>query len=104
MSTNIDQERFYQIILQPVVSEKATILADKHRQITFRVLPDANKREIKQAVEKLFGVTVLGVQVANMRGKIKRFGRTPGKRSNWKKAHVKLQPGDDIDFLGSSES
>lgn len=96
----MNEERIYQIILQPVVSEKTTAAADKHRQIAFRVLPDANKREIKEAVEKIFEVEVLNVQVANVRGKIKRFGRTPGKRKNWKKAYVRLQQGHDIDFLG----
>ncbi len=95
----MNEERLCRIILQPVISEKTTRAADKHRQISFRVLPDANKTEIKQAVEMLFEVKVLNVQVANVRGKIKRFGRTPGKRENWKKAHVRLQEGDDIDFM-----
>ncbi len=93
-------ERLYQIILKPVISEKTTRIADKHRQIVFQVLPDAKKDEIKRAVEKLFEVKVRSVQVANMRGKIKRFGKTPGKRNNWKKAYVRLHEGHDIDFLG----
>jgi large subunit ribosomal protein L23 len=99
-SKKANQERLYQIILKPVISEKTTIAADKYRQIVFQVLPDANKDEIKQAVEALFEVKVENVQVTNVRGKIKRFGRTPGKRKNWKKAYVKLQEGHDIDFLG----
>ena len=67
----------------------------------FEVLTDATKNEIKTAVESLFEVSVEGVQVINVRGKIKRFGKTPGKRTNWKKAYVRLAEGDDIDFLGS---
>ncbi len=94
------QERLYQIILRPVISEKSTIAADQRRQIVFQVLPDASKGEIKQAVETLFEVKVRDVQVANVRGKIKRFGKTPGKRNNWKKAYVRLHEGHDIDFLG----
>lgn len=97
-------ERPYQILLRPLVSEKTTAAADKHRQIAFRVAADASKAEIKQAVEQLFEVKVARVQVAHMRGKIKRFGRTPGKRSNWKKAYVRLQEGHDIDFLGMASA
>ncbi|SVA02671.1 uncharacterized protein METZ01_LOCUS55525, partial [marine metagenome] len=69
--------------------------------VVFEVLTDATKNEIKTAVESLFEVSVEGVQVINVRGKIKRFGKTPGKRTNWKKAYVRLAEGDDIDFLGS---
>ena len=96
----MNSERLYQIILKPVISEKTTIVADQHRQITFQVLPDATKGEIKQAVESLFEVKVDSVRVINVRGKVKRFGRTPGMRSNWKKAYVTLAEGHDIDFLG----
>ena len=98
--TSVKDERLFQIILRPVISEKSTIAADKSHQIVFQVLPDASKTEIKAAVEKLFEVKVQQVQVVNVRGKIKRFGRFPGKRSNWKKAYVRLQKGHDIDFLG----
>ena len=100
VSTAVKDERLYQVILRPVISEKSTIAADKNQQIVFEVLPDASKTEIKAAVEKLFEVKVRQVQVVNVRGKIKRFGRVPGKRSNWKKAVVRLQEGHDIDFLG----
>ncbi|MGR3985119.1 MAG: 50S ribosomal protein L23 [Gammaproteobacteria bacterium] len=93
------QERIFQVLLRPLISEKTTAAAEKHRQIAFQVLPDAGKSEIKRAVEALFEVEVIGVQVANVRGKIKR-GRTPGKRANWKKAYVRLQEGQDIDFVG----
>ncbi len=100
MTSAINDERLHQIILKPVISEKTSMAADKHRQIVFQVLPDADKNEIKLAVEALFEVKVRSVQVANVRGKIKRVGRTPGKRNNWKKAYVRLQEGHDIDFLG----
>ena len=96
----MNQERLYQIIRRPVISEKTTIAADKNQQIVFEVLEDANKSEIREAVETLFEVKVRQVQVVNVRGKVKRFGRTPGQRSNWKKAYVRLQEGHDIDFLG----
>ena len=96
----MNEERLYQIILNPVISEKSTIAADKNSQIVFKVRTDANKNEIAQAVEKLFEVKVKSVQVVNVRGKVKRLGKTPGARSDWKKAYVSLQDGQDIDFLG----
>ncbi len=97
----MNQERLHQVIRRPVISEKSTIAADSMHQVIFEVLDDATKSEIKQAIEALFDVTVQRVRVVNVRGKIKRFGRTPGKRKNWKKAYVRLAEGDDIDFLGS---
>ena len=97
----MNQERLHQVIRRPVISEKSTIAADSMHQVIFEVLDDATKSEIKEAVETLFDVTVQRVRVVNVRGKIKRFGRTPGKRKNWKKAYVRLAEGDDIDFLGS---
>ncbi len=94
-------ERLHQLIRRPIISEKSTNAAENAKQVVFEVLTDATKSEIKTAVESLFEVSVEGVQVINVRGKIKRFGKTPGKRANWKKAYVKLAEGDDIDFLGS---
>ena len=94
-------ERLHQVLRRPIVSEKSTNAADSGQQVVFEVLTDATKNEIKTAVESLFEVSVEGVQVINVRGKIKRFGKTPGKRTNWKKAYVRLADGDDIDFLGS---
>ena len=94
-------ERLHQILRRPIVSEKSTNAADSGQQVVFEVLTDATKNEIKTAVEGLFDVSVEGVQVINVRGKVKRFGKTPGKRTNWKKAYVRLAEGDDIDFLGS---
>ena len=99
-SSPVSEERLYQIILKPVISEKSTLAADNHGQVVLQVINDADKNEIRQAVEKLFDVKVKSVQVSNVRGKIKRMGRTPGMRSSWKKAYVCLQPGHDIDFMG----
>lgn len=96
----VSDERLYQIILAPVVSEKSTRLADMNRQVAFEVRTDASKQEVKAAVEKAFEVEVESVQIVNVRGKIKRFGRTPGQRRNWKKAYVRLKEGFDIDFAG----
>ena len=96
----INEERLYQIILKPVISEKTTLVADQYRQIVFQVRTDADKNEIRQAVEKLFEVKVKNVQVVNVRGKVKRHGRSTGVRNNWKKAYVCLQEGQDIDFMG----
>jgi len=98
----VNTKRLYEIIRAPRVSEKSTRLADKHRQFTFEVARDATKPEIKQAVEKLFNVQVQSVQVANVRGKFKRMGATPGRRSDWKRAYVRLKEGHDIDFLGGN--
>jgi large subunit ribosomal protein L23 len=94
----ISQERLLKVILAPVISEKSTRVADKLNQVVFRVLPDATKQEIGAAVADLFKVEVLGVQVLNVKGKVKRSGRVTGRRDNWKKAYVTLKPGQDIDF------
>ena len=95
----MSQERLMTILLGPHVSEKTTRMAEKHNQVAFRVRPDANKAEIRKAVELLFEVKVENVTVVNVKGKAKRFGQTPGRRSDWKKAYVKLAEGHDIDFL-----
>ena len=94
----ISQERLLKVILAPVISEKSTRLADKQNQVVFRVLPDATKQEIGAAVADLFKVEVVGVQVLNVKGKVKRSGRVTGRRDNWKKAYVTLKQGQDIDF------
>jgi large subunit ribosomal protein L23 len=90
----------YQVILAPHVSEKSTRVAEKNSQIVFRVRRDASKPTIKQAVEKMFNVQVESVTVTNVKGKVKKFGKTPGRRSDWKKAYVRLKPGQDINFAG----
>lgn len=92
------EERLLQVILAPVISEKATMLADKREQVIFRVAPTATKPEIKAAVELLFKVEVKAVTVLNVKGKSKRFGRFNGSRSGWKKAFVCLKPGQELNF------
>jgi large subunit ribosomal protein L23 len=94
----MNAERLLQVILAPVVTEKATLLAEKNQQIAFRVAPDATKPEIKAAVEMLFKVEVESVQVLNRKGKEKRFGRFVGRRRNERKAYVSLKEGQEIDF------
>ena len=95
----MNQERLMQVLLAPQISEKATWVADKNAQVIFRVAPDATKPEIKAAVELLFKVEVESVQVSTVKGKQKRFGRTMGRRKNWKKAFVSLKPGQEINFV-----
>lgn len=95
-------ERLMKIIVAPHTSEKATRLADKERQFVFRVLRDATKKEIKEAVELLFKVKVGGVQVCNVKGKRKVFKQTVGYRQDWKKAYVTLTEGD-IQFAGAEK-
>ena len=97
----MSNERLSRILIGPVVSEKSTRAADQNKQMVFKVLPDASKPEIRKAVEKMFDVTVTRVQVSNVKGKIKRFGQTVGRRSDWKKAYVTLAEGSDIDFVGA---
>lgn len=99
----MNQERIYQVLLGPHISEKATVVAEKNRQYVFRVRPDANKLEIKKAVEKLFNVQVASVNTTVVKGKNKRFGRNLGRRSDLKKAYVALKEGFDIDFTGAAE-
>lgn len=99
MSANTaNQNRLYQVILAPQVTEKATRVADKHQQIAFKVRTDATKPEVKAAVELLFKVEVDAVSVVNVKGKAKRAGRTMGRRQDWKKAYVSLKPGQEINF------
>ena len=95
----MNQERLMQVLLAPQISEKATFLADKHEQVIFRVVSDATKPEVKGAVELLFKVSVKSVQIANVKGKHKKFGRRMGQRKNWKKAYVCLQTGQEINFV-----
>jgi large subunit ribosomal protein L23 len=89
----------YQVIKQPLITEKANILKEKENKVSLVVDRGANKAEIKEAVERLLKVKVLKVQVSNMKGKPRRIGRTMGKRSDWKKAVVTLRPGDHIEFF-----
>ena len=93
------QERLMQVLLAPQISEKATYVAEKNEQVVFRVASSATKPEIKAAVELLFKVQVKSVQVANVKGKVKRFGKSTGRRKDWKKAFVCLNPGQEINFV-----
>ena len=97
-------ERLMKVLLAPVVSEKSTFIGEKHNQYAFRVMSDATKPEIKAAVELMFStkdkkIEVTTVQVTNVKGKQKRFGRFMGRRNNWKKAYVSLKAGQEINFV-----
>ena len=95
----MNSERKLGIILGPHLSEKTSNIAEQNNQVTFKVANDATKAEIKAAVEKLFNVSVRGVQVLNVKGKSKRTARGQTRsRSNWKKAYVRLEQGQQIDF------
>ena len=98
MSKNFNPERLLQVLVAAQISEKATYIADKNEQVELIVTTDATKPEIKAAVELLFKVQVESVQVANMKGKVKRFGRSMGRRSDVRKAFVCLKPGQEINF------
>ena len=93
-------ERLTKIIVGPVVAEKASRVAEQNNQVVLKVLPSANKTEIKQAVEQMFDVKVVSVTTTNVKGKVKRSGRILGKRNDWKKAYVTLVDGADINFIG----
>lgn len=96
---NIDQ--LMNVVLAPVVSEKSTFVADKNRQYVFRVADHATKPEIKAAIELMFKTKVENVTVLNVHGKDRRFGRTIGRRRNWKKAYVRLAAGQEINFAAT---
>jgi len=93
-----DESRLAQVLVAPIVSEKATSAAEKNNQVLFKVLRDATKPEIKAAVELMFKTKVEAVTVSNVKGKQKRFGRMLGRRNNWKKAYVRLAEGQEINF------
>lgn len=104
MSTQqFSQERLMKVLVAPLISEKATFVADKNEQVIFRVATDATKSEIKAAVEMMFKVSVNAVQVTNVKGKVKRTGRFVGRRNNWKKAYVCLAAGQEINFAASEQ-
>lgn len=95
----MNQERIMKVLLAPHISEKGSMAAEKGNQVVFRVAKDASKPEIKAAVEQLFEVKVDSVRVLNNKGKTKRFGQRVGRRNDWKKAYVKLEAGQDINFM-----
>jgi large subunit ribosomal protein L23 len=96
----MSKNRLYQILLSPRVTEKTTLVGEKSNQYVFRVVNDASKSEVKGAVELLFDVNVESVRIVNVKGKSKSFRMRPGKRSDWKKAYVRVQEDQVIDFLG----
>jgi large subunit ribosomal protein L23 len=87
------------VLIHPILSEKSVSLKDERNQYSFRVTLDANKIEIRKAVEVRFGVTVASVRTVNVGGKVKRMGAHAGRRADWKKAVVTLKPGDKIELV-----
>jgi large subunit ribosomal protein L23 len=97
----MNQEKLMNLLLAPRITEKSTMVGEKHQQYVFKVLKSATKPQIRQAVELMFKVEVESVQVANVKGKSKVFKQAVGKRSDWKKAYVKLKPGFEINYMGT---
>jgi large subunit ribosomal protein L23 len=95
------REKLMQVLLGPHVSEKSSAAAEGGNQVVFKVRLDATKHDVRRAVEFLFDVKVANVTITRMPGKVKRFGTSLGRRSTWKKAYVRLAPGQDIDFVGA---
>jgi large subunit ribosomal protein L23 len=102
MSIKYQENRLAQVLLAPIVSEKATFVVEKSNQVMFKVLRDATKLEIKAAVELLFKVEVDSVQTAIQKGKVKKFGRSIGRRDHVKKAYVCLKAGQELNFSGEA--
>ena len=97
----MSNERLYKVLLAPRITEKSTRVSENSNQYVFKVTSDSNKTEIKDAVEKLFEVNVESVRIVNVKGKTKAFKARAGKRNDWKKAYVRVQEGQVIDFLGA---
>jgi len=97
-----NEGRLAQVLVAPIVSEKATMVAEKQNQVLFKVLRDATKPEIKAAVELMFKVEVESVQTVTQKGKVKRFGRSIGRRDHVKKAYVSLKAGQELNFSGEA--
>ncbi|MEX0914883.1 MAG: 50S ribosomal protein L23 [Wenzhouxiangellaceae bacterium] len=97
----MNRERMYQIVRLPHVSEKTARLQADSNQYVFEVARDADKQEIRQAIEGLFDVKVDGVRVVNVKGKSKSFRMRPGRQKNWKKAYVRVQAGQSIEQLSA---
>lgn len=92
-------DRAYSIIVHPILTEKSSLQKETLNQVTFKVAPEATKRQIKEAIQSVFNVTVLEVRTINMLGKKRRFRMRMGKRPDWKKAIVTLKSGDKIEFF-----
>jgi len=97
-----DEGRLAQVLVAPIVSEKATFAAEKHNQVLFKLLRDATKPEIKAAVELMFKVEVESVSTVVQKGKVKRFGKSIGRRDHVKKAYVSLKAGQELNFSGEA--
>lgn len=98
---SLQQVKLANVLTAPIISEKSANAADLGNQYVFKVQNAATKLQVKQAVELMFGVKVDSVRVLNVKGKVKRFGRNLGKRSDWKKAYVKLQAGHSIELASA---
>lgn len=96
----INEERILKVLLAPHITEKSAMIGEAGNQYVFHVATDANKAEVKAAVEKLFEVKVDSVQISNVKGKAKNFGSQQGRRKDWKKAYVRVQAGQTINFGG----
>ena len=101
-AVKFEESRLMQVLIAPIVSEKATMIAERSNSVTFKVLQDATKLEIKAAVELMFKVEVKGVSVLNTKGKHKRFGKSMGKRASVRKAYVTLMPGQELNLGGEA--
>ena len=100
----MNKDRLYKILLNPRVTEKTARVGDDSNQYVFQVAKDANKAEVRAAVESLFEVNVESVRIVNVKGKSKTFKLRPGKRNDWKKAYVRVQEGQTLDFLGAESA
>ena len=97
-----DEGRLTQVLVAPIISEKATRVGENNNQVLFKVLRNASKPEIKAAVEMMFKVEVASVNTVNQKGKVKKFGRSIGRRDHVKKAYVALKPGQELNFSGEA--
>ncbi len=97
-NSTLSKDKLFQVLVAPVVTEKSTRAAEEGGQVVFQVIPSATRNDVKSAIEQAFEVEVESVKIMNVKGKTKRFGRTLGKRSDRKKAYVRLKEGSDIDF------
>ncbi len=101
---NANSMKLLKTLVAPVVSEKSTYVGEKNNQVVFRVAENANKSQIKAAVELLFKVEVEKVSVLRVKGKEKRYGRSIGRRRNWRKAYVCLKPGQELNLVAGEGS
>ncbi len=92
-------KEYYDILLEPIITEKSNVQKEIAQQVTFKVPVWASKIQVREAVEKVFNKKVVNVRTVMMKGKVKQFGRSQGKRADWKKAIVKLKPGEYIEFF-----